>query len=77
MYEKTTHAGRFKAHSPYYEAQSLDSRGGRPIDSYAELLRHNQLAVTDYTTIDVGGLFVPTDDQTDDYSGDGASDVVD
>lgn len=76
MYEKTTFTGRFKAHAPYYEAQSLDSRGGRPIDDYAQFVRDNFPALTDSSTIDVSGFPVPGDDETDDNSGDGPSDIV-
>lgn len=74
-YEKTTFAGRWAAHSPYYEAQSLDSRRGRPIDSHAEYIRDNQLALSGDSTIDVGGLALPADDEADDNSGDGSHDV--
>lgn len=74
-YEKTTFAGRFQAHSPYYEAQSLDSRRGRPLERHAELLRDNQLALSDNSTIDIGGLALPADDEADIDSGDGSHDV--
>lgn len=77
MYEKTTFTGRFKAHAPYYEAQSLDSRGGRPLNDYAQFIRDNFPALTDSSTIDVSGFPVSGDDETNDYSGDGASNVID
>lgn len=76
MYEKTTFTGRFKAHAPYYEAQSLDSRGGRSLDDYAEFIRNNFPALTDSATIDISGQFISGDDQADDYRGDGPSDIV-
>lgn len=74
MYEKTTFAGRWKAHSPYYEAQSLDSRGGRPLDRYAEYLSDNLAIEPDITTIDISGQSVPADDQADDNSDYGSHD---
>lgn len=74
-YETPSHIGRFQTHAPYFSPESLDSRRGRALDSYAELVRDNQSALPDSTTIDVRGYTLPADDETDIDSGDGASDA--
>lgn len=71
-YGTPAHLGRFQAHAPYFSQESLDSRRGRSIDSYAELLRNNQPALPDPTAIDVRGYTLPADDETDFDSGDGS-----
>jgi len=73
-YEAPKHLGRFQAASPFQSTQSLDRRRGRPIDSYAELLRNDRTLESNYTTLDVSGSALPADDETDGDSDYGSSD---
>ena len=69
-----THLGRFHASSPSFSPGTVDSRRGRPLDSYTQHVRDSEFIVTDYPSGDVGGQSVPTDDQADDYSDYGSYD---
>jgi len=76
-YETPHHIARLQAHSPYFSKESVDSRRGGSLDSYAELLRNHQLAIPDTAAIDVRGYTLPADDETNTDSSDGAFDVRD
>lgn len=76
-YETPTHIARLQAQSPYFTQESLDSRRGGSFDSYAELLRNHQLAISDTAPLDIRGYALPADDETDTDSSDGAHDVRD
>lgn len=70
-YEAPKHLGRFQAASPFQSQESLDSRRGRSLDSYAELLRHDLAIEPNYTTIDASRPALSTNDEADGDSSDG------